>query len=91
MSFSKLNEWKARIVDFLPAKDVANLRLTSQAWAGVCVQGSFKASVGPCTKNGVFSIRPHLDDMTRIKEVSIRPCLAKHIKHLEIFVGDFNF
>jgi len=71
--------------------DVANLRLTSRAWAGVCVQGLFNASVGPCIQNGVFSIRPHLDDMTRIKEVSSRPWLAKHIKHLEIFVGDFNF
>jgi hypothetical protein len=40
---------------------------------------------------GILSIRPQLDDMRRLWEVSKRPWLAKHIKHVEIYVGDFRY
>lgn len=89
--FSKLpTELKSRIIAFLAAKDVVNLRLTSTAWGGVCVSGLFNVCDRQFIEQGVFSIRPHFDDMTRLRYVVGIPWLAKIIKHVKIYVGDLD-
>ncbi|TGO48162.1 hypothetical protein BCON_0249g00100 [Botryotinia convoluta] len=89
--FSNLpTELKCRIVDLLAAKDVTNLRLTSRAWSGVSVTGLFNVRTGDHIEHGVFSIRPHLDDMTRLRSVAGSPWLARVIKHVKIYVGDLD-
>lgn len=35
-----------------------------------------------------FSIRPHLDDMTRLKQASGVPLIASSIQHITVFLGD---
>ncbi|PQE05457.1 hypothetical protein CJF30_00007622 [Rutstroemia sp. NJR-2017a BBW] len=90
-SISRLpNEIKSRIISFLPASDVTNLRLTCCAWGGVCVAGLFNKRVGRFVEQGVFSIRPHCDDMTRLRDVTSLPWLAKVIKHIKIYIGDLD-
>ncbi|KAJ8068297.1 hypothetical protein OCU04_003860 [Sclerotinia nivalis] len=89
--FSELPiELKARVIGFLAAKDVINLRLTSKAWGGVSVTGLFNVCTGHFVEQGVFSIRPHLDDMTRLRYIAGLPWLAKVIKHVKIYVGDLD-
>ncbi|EMR81498.1 hypothetical protein BcDW1_9897 [Botrytis cinerea BcDW1] len=89
--FSNLpTELKCRVVDLLVAKDVVNLRLTSRTWSGVSVTGLFNVSNGNHIEHGVFSIRPHLDDMTRLRSVAGSPWLAKVIRHVKIYVGDLD-
>ncbi|KAF7865858.1 hypothetical protein EAF04_006023 [Stromatinia cepivora] len=89
--FSELPlELKARVIGFLAAKDVIKLRLTSRAWGGVSVTGLFNVCTGHFVEQGVFSIRPHLDDMTRLRYVAGLPWLAKVIKHVKIYVGDLD-
>ncbi|TGO22263.1 hypothetical protein BPAE_0175g00060 [Botrytis paeoniae] len=89
--FSNLpTELKCRIVDLLAAKDVINLRLASRAWGGVSVTGLFNVRTGNHIEHGVFSIRPHLDDMTRLRSVAGSPWLARNIKHVKIYVGDLD-
>ncbi|ESZ97824.1 hypothetical protein SBOR_1833 [Sclerotinia borealis F-4128] len=83
-------ELKSRIIGFLSAHDVTSLRLTSRAWAGVCVIGIFNVCTGQSIEKGVFSIRPHLDDMTRLRSIASLPWLAKVIKHVKIYVGDLD-
>ncbi|PQE04577.1 hypothetical protein CJF31_00007443 [Rutstroemia sp. NJR-2017a BVV2] len=90
-SLSRLpNEIKSRIISFLPASDVTNLRLTCRAWGGVCVAGLFNKRVGRFVEQGVFSIRPHCDDMTRLRDITSLPWLAKVIKHIKIYIGDLD-
>ncbi|APA15255.1 hypothetical protein sscle_14g100250 [Sclerotinia sclerotiorum 1980 UF-70] len=90
-AFSELPiELKARVIGFLAAKDVINLRLTSRAWGGVSVTGLFNVCTGNYVEQGVFSIRPHLDDMTRLRCIAGLPWLAKVIKHVKIYVGDLD-
>ncbi|PQE08851.1 hypothetical protein CJF32_00009614 [Rutstroemia sp. NJR-2017a WRK4] len=90
-SLSRLpNEIKSRIISFLPASDVTNLRLTCCAWGGVCVAGLFNKRIGRFIEQGVFSIRPHCDDMTRLRDVTSLPWLAKVIKHIKIYIGDLD-
>ncbi|KAK6597315.1 hypothetical protein H4I95_09586 [Botrytis cinerea] len=89
--FSNLpTELKCRVVDLLVAKDVVNLRLTSRTWSGVSVTGLFNVSNGNHIEHGVFSIRPHLDDMTRLRSVAGSTWLAKVIRHVKIYVGDLD-
>lgn len=89
--FSQLpTELKAHIINFLSARDVTNLRLASKAWGGVCVTGLFNISDGRFIEQGVFSIRPHLDDMTRLRCIASLPWLAKVIKNIKIYLGDLN-
>jgi hypothetical protein len=38
---------------------------------------------------GVLEIRPHCNDMVRMMEISKRPWLAKHIKEVVVYTGDF--
>lgn len=96
---SKLpSECKAQIVDYLPARDVKNLRLASRAWKDVCVRGLFNAFDNPShcihgsdtVKHGVLSLRPHLKDMDRIDNISKRPDMTKHVRELEVYTGDFE-
>ncbi|KAM3081609.1 hypothetical protein ACMFMG_005061 [Clarireedia jacksonii] len=90
-SLSQLpNEIKSRIISFLPASDVSNLRITCRAWGGVCVAGLFNIRVGKFIEQGVFSIRPHRDDMTRLRDITSLPWLAKVIKHIKIYIGDLD-
>ncbi|KAF7932414.1 hypothetical protein EAE99_003654 [Botrytis elliptica] len=89
--FSNLpTELKCRVVDLLAAKDVIHLRLTSKAWGGVSVNGLFNVRTGNHIEHGVFSIRPHIDDMTRLRSVAGSPWLARVIKHVKIYVGDLD-
>ena len=44
----------------------------------------------PTIRHAVLSVRPHVNDMARIKEISERPWLARHIKQVDIYLGDFN-
>ncbi|KAF7897778.1 uncharacterized protein EAF01_008744 [Botrytis porri] len=83
-------ELRYRIVDLLAAKDVINLRLTSRAWGSVSVNGLFNVRIGNQIEHGVFSIRPHLDDMNRLRSVACYPWLARVIKHVKIYVGDLD-
>lgn len=62
-------ECKAAIIDFLPANDAANLRLTSKDWDGLCVRALFNAvdwdyneESLETVRPGVLSIRPRLGD-----------------------------
>lgn len=91
-------ECKAQIIDYLPAGDVKNLRLASRDWTDICVRGLFNAFDNPShcihgsniVKYGILSIRPHLDDMVRTAIISSRKEMAKHVKELEIYTGDFE-
>ena len=40
--------------------------------------------------SGVLSVRSHLDGMTRIQEITQHPWLAKHVRHVEIYFGEYN-
>ena len=100
LHISKLpNICQSCIVDWLPAKDAASLRLASRDWAEIGTRGLFNYfyndKVTPTRKPktitpGVFSIRPQFDDMTRIKEVSSRPRLARLIRRIDVYVADLN-
>lgn len=83
-------ELKARIISFLPALDVTNLRLICRAFAGVCVEGMFNVVSGGFIQSGTFSIRPHIVDMTRLQHICNRPWLARMIRHVNIYVGDVD-
>jgi hypothetical protein len=91
-----LGRRKAGIIDFLPTKDVINPRLTSKDWEGICVRGLFNAvqldydeePIETITSE-VFSTQQQPDDMRRLWRASQRSWMARNIKHVEIYVGDF--
>lgn len=91
-------ECRAQIVDYLPAKDVKNLRLASRGWKDICVRGLFNTFDNPThcvygsdtVKHGVLSLRPHLKDMNRVINISRRPHMTKHVRELEVYTGDFD-
>ena len=98
---SKLpNDCRARIIDFLLARDVKNLRLVCRDWEGICIRGLFNAiysidsfdskkKASDPVEYGVFSTRPQLDDMERLHEISQRKWIAKHVRCLDVYAGDF--
>jgi hypothetical protein len=82
------------MIDFLPARDALNLRLSSRHWSRICVRGLFNAIEGvgknECIVSHTLSIPPHLDDMKRMQEISRRPWMAKRICLLEIYCADLD-
>jgi len=80
-------ELKAKLIDLLPAGDVKNIRLMSREWAASGRRGMFNEAEGDFVNHGVFSIRPHLADMDRLREVAANSHLARHVKHLKIYIG----
>jgi len=76
------DELKLCVIDCLGVKDVKNLRLTCREWAGKGVKGLFKL--------GTLTLWPHVDDMTRLQEISMRPWLARYIRCIDIYPGDWN-
>ncbi|PVH83571.1 hypothetical protein DL98DRAFT_585462 [Cadophora sp. DSE1049] len=70
------------IISLLPPSDVANLRLTSKAFAVLGRKGLF---------NGRLTLRIYRDDMRRLIGIGSCPWLAACIQEIEIFVGEVDF
>lgn len=75
-------ELKTLVAEYLGLHDVRNLRSVSKAWA--------TAGNPELFKGGLFTMRPYLNDMERLKEIGTRPWLAKYVKHIKIYVGDVD-
>jgi hypothetical protein len=79
--FSQLPvELKNQILSMLDAKDRVLLRLMSREIASLLAETMFE--------DGLFAVRPHLDDMTRLRAVSRHPIISKGVKHIKFFLGD---
>ncbi|KAL2064394.1 hypothetical protein VTL71DRAFT_4888 [Oculimacula yallundae] len=74
-------ELKLQIVEFLPTRDIPNVRMISESWAAAGAPSIFRDG---------FTVRPYLDDMDRLGEVCSRPEIAKGIHHIRIFAGDMQ-
>ncbi|KAH7348398.1 hypothetical protein BKA65DRAFT_536447 [Rhexocercosporidium sp. MPI-PUGE-AT-0058] len=74
-------ELKLQIVEYIPTRDIPNIRMISESWAAAGAPSMFR--------NG-FTVRPHLDDMDRLCEVCTNPEIAKGIRHIEFFAGDMD-
>lgn len=58
-------ELENMIIDHLPAKDCIHFRLVSREFVEVCVKSVFL--------DGIFTVRPHLEDMARLNAASLIP------------------
>jgi len=93
-------ECKQRILKFLPAEDVTDLRLSSKEWARTGIRGPFNAQriinawaldiETAIIENGILPFRSHLNDMDKIPEISKQQWVAKHIRTVDIYTGDFR-
>ena len=74
-------ELKTEIIRLLHARDRVSLRSLSRDFNSLCLtEGLFD--------DGLFTLRPHIDDMTRLQAVSGHREIAKGVRHLKFFVGD---
>jgi hypothetical protein len=74
-------ELKDQIMENMFCKDIITMRLMSRAWALLGAENFFRDG---------FTIRPHLDDMTRLEGASQHPVISKTIRSIAIFMGDME-
>jgi hypothetical protein len=74
-------ELKSGIIRLLHARDRIHLRLISHDFNTLCLaEGLFE--------DEIFIVRPHVDDMERLRNVSQTRGMTMGIRHLKLFVGD---
>jgi hypothetical protein len=79
-----------KVVESLSVRDVENLRLTCRELAASSIQGLFTVTNAGSIERGVLSIRPNINGMSKLVQVSRYPPAAEHIKCVKIFTGDID-
>lgn len=74
-------ELKLQIVGFVPTRDIPSIRMISASWAAAGAPSMFRDG---------FTVRPHLDDMDRLRQVVTKPKIAAGIRYIEFFAGDVD-
>lgn len=75
------NELKLLVIGFVPVKDIPSLRLMSAAWA---------AAGAPALFRDGFIMRPYLDSMAQLKAFSQHQEIARGVRSILIYAGDFD-